>query len=139
MQRLKYFLQTYSNFTRVVFISELFRSMAEVNLPPEPPVLSKTSQASNFRWRNENEMSRIMRKPDFCLYENKGTDQLCSNCEADQCLFFHYTYSSTPLLPISKISSFQPSSVLVQLGSCQTWSETPKTGFLTPRLKLTRQ
>ena len=29
-------------------------------------------------------MSRVMRKPDFCLGENKGADQLRSNCEADQ-------------------------------------------------------
>ena len=28
-------------------------------------------------------MSRIMRKPDFCICENKGADQLCSNCTAD--------------------------------------------------------
>ena len=29
-----------------------------------------------------------MRKPDFCQGENKGTDQLRSNCEADQRLVF---------------------------------------------------
>ena len=28
-------------------------------------------------------MSRIVRKPDFRLCENKGADQLRSNCEAD--------------------------------------------------------
>ena len=28
-------------------------------------------------------MSRIVRKQDFCLCENKDADQLCSNCEAD--------------------------------------------------------
>ena len=33
-------------------------------------------------------MSRVMRKPDFCLYENKGADQLYSNCTADQRLCF---------------------------------------------------
>ena len=33
-------------------------------------------------------MSRIMRKPDFCICENKGADQLCSNCTADQHLCF---------------------------------------------------
>ena len=32
-------------------------------------------------------MSRAMRKPGFCLCENKDADQLRSNCEADQCLF----------------------------------------------------
>ena len=33
-------------------------------------------------------MSCVMRKPDFCLGENKGADQLRSNCEADQHLCF---------------------------------------------------
>ena len=33
-------------------------------------------------------MSRARRKPFFCLCENKGTDQLRGNCEADQCLCF---------------------------------------------------
>ena len=39
-----------------------------------------------------------MRKPDFCLCENKGADQLRSNCEADQRLCFSqhgkYNFSS---------------------------------------------
>ena len=39
-----------------------------------------------------------MRKPDFCLCENKGTDQLHSNCEADQRLCFHYTDCTITLL-----------------------------------------
>ena len=50
-------------------------------------------------------MSRIMRKPDFCLCENKGADQLRSNCEADQRLCFPYMDSSISLLSKSKISS----------------------------------
>ena len=33
-------------------------------------------------------LSNIMRKPEFCMCENKDTDQLCSNCTADQCLCF---------------------------------------------------
>ena len=43
-----------------------------------------------------------MRKLDFCLCENKGADQLCSNCTADQHLCFRYTDSTIPLLPISE-------------------------------------
>ena len=31
-----------------------------------------------------DEMSHIMRKLDFCICEDKGADQLHSNCEADQ-------------------------------------------------------
>ena len=75
-----------------------------------------------------------MRKPDFCICENKDADQLRGNREADQRLCFRYTDSTTPLLPKSEISSLQPSSVAVQPGLCGTWSETPKTGFLTTRL-----
>ena len=50
-------------------------------------------------------MSRVVRKPDFCPGENKGADQLCSNCEADQCLCFHYMDNTIPLLSKSKIST----------------------------------
>ena len=46
-----------------------------------------------------------MRKPAFCICENKDADQLRGNCEADQRLCFRYTDSTIPLLPKSKISS----------------------------------
>ena len=62
--------------------------------------------------------SRVMRKPDFCICENKDADQLrgnCEankdadqlrgNCEADQRLCFHYTDSIRYLLPIYESSS----------------------------------
>ena len=71
-----------------------------------------------------------MRKPAFCLCENKDADQLRSNCAADQCLCFRYTGSTIPLLCTSDISSHWSSSVAVQPGLCRAWSETPKTGFL---------
>ena len=79
-------------------------------------------------------MSCVMRKPAFCICENKDADQLRSNYAADQRLCFRYTDSTIPLLPTSEISSLKPSSVAVQTGLCRTWSETPKTGFLTMRL-----
>ena len=41
-------------------------------------------------------MSHIM---DFCLCKNKGADQLCSNCTADQRFCFCYTDNTIPLLP----------------------------------------
>ena len=81
-------------------------------------------------------MSRVMRKPDFCICKNKDTDQLRGNREADQRLCFCHTDSTIPLLPKSEISSIYPSCVVVQPGLCGTWSETPKTGFLTTRLIL---
>ena len=45
-----------------------------------------------------------MRKPDFCLCENKGADQLRGNREADQRLCFRYSDST-----ISLLSKFQAS------------------------------
>ena len=45
-----------------------------------------------------------MRKTDFCIGENKGADQLRSNCEADQRLCFGYMDSTIPLLLTTEIS-----------------------------------
>ena len=75
-----------------------------------------------------------MRKPAICLCENKDTDQLRGNREVDQCLCFRHMDSAIPLLSKSEISSLQPSSMAAQPGLCGSWSETPKTGFLTTRL-----
>ena len=50
-------------------------------------------------------MSRVMRKPDFCIYINKDADQLRGNREADQRLCFHYKASTIPLLPKSESAS----------------------------------
>ena len=46
-----------------------------------------------------------MRKPAFCICENKDADQLRGNREADQRLCFRYTDSTIPLLAKSEISS----------------------------------
>ena len=48
-----------------------------------------------------------MRKPDFCICDNKDADQLRGNCEADQRLCFRYMDSTIPLLSDPK---FQASS-----------------------------
>ena len=45
-----------------------------------------------------------MRKPDFCICENKGADQLRGNREADQRLCFRYSDSVIPLLPKSELN-----------------------------------
>ena len=45
------------------------------------------------------QMSRVTRKPTFCICENKDADQLRGNREADQRLCFRYTDSTIPLLP----------------------------------------
>ena len=80
-------------------------------------------------------MSLVVRKPAFCICENKDADQLPGNREADQRICFRYTDSTIPLLPKTEISGLLPYSVAVQPGLCRTWSETPKTGFLTTRLR----
>ena len=77
------------------------------------------------------DMSLVMRKPAFCICENKDADMLRGDREADQCLCFRYTYSTIPLLPKYEISSLRPSSVVVQPGLCGTWSEISNTGFPT--------
>ena len=40
-----------------------------------------------------------MRKPAFGIFEKKDTDQLGSNCAADQRPCFRYIDSAIPLLP----------------------------------------
>ena len=52
-----------------------------------------------------NHMSHAMRKPVFCICENKGADQLCVKHAADQGLCFCYIDSTIPLLPMSEIFS----------------------------------
>ena len=78
-------------------------------------------------------MSLVLIKTAFCTCENKVADQLCGNRTDDRHLCFRYMDSTvlTPLLSKSENSSLLPSSVTVQPGLCGTWSETPKTGFLT--------
>ena len=69
-------------------------------------------------------MSHPVGKQTLCIGENKGADQLCSNCEADQRLCFRYTDCTIPLLSKAKIGSLKPS-VTVQPGLCQTcWKTT---------------
>ena len=56
--------------------------------------------------KSPRHMSCLMTKPTICICENKGADQLRSNCEADQRLCFSYTDSTITLLLKSEISSF---------------------------------
>ena len=68
------------------------------------------------------------------LYSIKQRHENCdvcigADCAADQHLCFHYIDCTFSLLPKSKIARVKLSSVAVQSGLYQTWSETPKTGF----------
>ena len=79
-------------------------------------------------------MSRVIRKTNFNLCENKGADQLSSNCTTDQRPCFRYTDSSIPLPHIPK---FQASSLFLRLYRlvCVRYGRTiRKTGFLTSRV-----
>ena len=74
--------------------------------------------------RDENNMSRVMRNPDFCTCENKGAGQLPS-----------FSVFAVYLLPTeSEISMIKPSSVVVQPRLCRTWSEILMIGILATRL-----
>ena len=75
-----------------------------------------------------------MRKPAFCICENKCADQLRSNCAADQRLCFRHIDRTIPLLPKSETSSILSSSVAAHPDLCRTWSKPPNTGFLMTRL-----
>ena len=57
------------------------------------------------------------------------------------CILFEPRHSENTIshLSKSKISSLGSSSELVQLGLCQTWSETLMTGFLASRIFLKSQ
>ena len=56
-----------------------------------------------------------MRKPTLCICENKGADQLRSNCATDQRLCFRHTYRTIPLLQPSshRLSLYMYSTVCV--------------------------
>ena len=51
-----------------------------------------------------DEMSRVLRKPAFCICEHKDADQLRGNREADQRLCFRYKDRTIPLLSKYEIS-----------------------------------
>ena len=61
--------------------------------------------ATESHSQRKTHLSLVMRKPAFCICENKDADQLHSNCEADQRLCFRYIDSTIPLLPKYEISS----------------------------------
>ena len=49
-------------------------------------------------------LNHVMRKPTFCICDDKGADQLCSICEADHHLFFatqmvQFLYFLNPKFP----------------------------------------
>ena len=63
-------------------------------------------------------LSRVVRKPAFCICENKNADQLRGNREADQRLCFRHTDSSIPLLSKFDIRHFKPLAIFY---GCTAW------------------
>ena len=58
-----------------------------------------------------------MGKPTICQGENKGDDQLRSNCEADQRLCFRYLDSTVPLL----LNTFTATPLKKSISHCQAY------------------
>ena len=65
-----------------------------------------------------------MRKPFFCICENKDADQLRSNCAADQRLYFRYTDSSIPTGVNQKVLPVLSTETLLHI-----WLSTEYYGF----------
>ena len=68
-------------------------------------------------------MSRVLRKPDFCICENKDADQLRGNREADQRLCFRYTDSTIPLQCTSYIRNFKPPAIFCGCTARFVWDQ----------------
>ena len=62
-----------------------------------------------------------MRKPYFCICENKDADQLRGKREADQRLCFRYTDRTIPLLP--NFRNFKPLAILCDYTAWFVWGQ----------------
>ena len=113
--------------------TSLIKNVLDIGVKPDVACIST---AETELLHPAEKVSRVMRKPAFCICENKDADQLRGDGEADQRLCFRYMDSTKPLLPKTEICSLYASSVIAQPCLRRTWSETPKTVFLTTRLKL---
>ena len=82
----------YFKLTVIMRLSRFFFPIKKQNIPHLKPDAS-------------SQMSLVMRKPAFCICENKDADQLCGNRKADQRLCFRCTDSTIPPLPKCTISS----------------------------------
>ena len=108
IQRLCFFRK---NVVQFLFFSKSeisrLQSCSVVVQPDMVEPWSETSNTGFLMTRLLLQMCRIVRKPAFCVCENKDADQLRGNREADQRLCFRYIDSTIPLLPKYEISSFK--------------------------------
>ena len=93
-----------------VFVKKKLALISNLRLSPTTGfsssfTLRTLSITENTRENKFLVLSPIKRKQTLCIGENKGTDQLRSNCEADHRLCFRYMDSTIPLLSKSKIFS----------------------------------
>ena len=116
------------------------------DLKPRRPVFSQRGSYNTWRSTQRirqqyhactivsySHMSRVMRKPTFCICENKDADQLRGNLEADQHLCFRYIDSTITLLSKSETKP------LAIFCSCTAWFVSDQVGnhnvgFLMTRL-----
>ena len=77
------------------------------------PILQKTNA---YKLHTSYIMSRVVRKPAFCICENKDADQLRGNREADQRLCFRYIDNCNP--SASYIRNFKPLAIVC---GCTAW------------------
>ena len=66
---------------------------------------SKSTQSIDVQFIGCLNISHVMRKPAFCLCENKGADQHRGDHAADHRFCFCYIDNTIPQLPKFKISS----------------------------------
>ena len=76
-------------------------------------------------------LSRVMSKPDFAYAKTKTQISFVVTAKLISAFVF-----ATRIVQSLYFLYTKPSSVALQPGLCRTWSETPKTGFLTTRLIL---
>ena len=74
----------------------------EIFKRPQLPYFSTDSDETGI---NVHDLSLLVRKPSFCICENKDADQLRGNREADQRLCIRYIDSIIPILSKSEILS----------------------------------
>ena len=85
---------------------QLFRKLNSNSISPVKIVVNYAGRwVTDSKVAPQVKMSLIVRKPAFCIYENKDADQLRGNRKADQRLCFHYTDSTIPVLSKSEIPS----------------------------------
>ena len=102
-----YYCNVYNYFECILHMTRSY----PVSILPEPNII------------RANKMSRIMKKPTFCICENKDADQLRGNREADQRLCFHYIDSTIP--PTFYIRNFKPLAIFC---SCTAWFVSDQVG-----------